>query len=104
TGLRTRLGEEATVGLLELLESTENKWSERVLSIATERFERRLTQEISGLRVEIAQSLAMLRTEMHEGFARTRVEILRWSFLFGIGQVAAMAGLMAFMLRVLTGR
>ena len=60
------------------------EWSERVLSLATERFERRLTQEVSSLRVELAQMESRL---------------MKWSFLFWAGQVAAMAGLLAFMLR-----
>ena len=60
------------------------EWSERVLTLATERFERRLTEEVSGLRVELA---------------RMESRLLKWSFLFWAGQVAAMAGLLAFMLR-----
>jgi hypothetical protein len=43
---------------------------------------------------------------MHEGFAairqemsNQRAELLKWSFAFGIGQLAAMCGLLAFMLR-----
>ena len=74
-------------------------WSEHVLSIAAERFERRLAQEIAGLEMR-------LRKEMHEGFAairremaEQRVEMLRWSFAFWIGQFAATAALLSFMLR-----
>lgn len=74
-------------------------WAEHVLSIAAERFERRLAQEIAGLEVRLMR-------EMHAGFAairqemaNQRVEMLRWSFVFWIGQVAATVGLLAFMLR-----
>ena len=63
-------------------------WAEHVLSIAAERFERRLAQEISGLEVRLTR-------EMHAGFA----EMFKWSFLFWIGQFAATAALLAFMLR-----
>ena len=70
-----------------------------MLTSATERFERRLTQEISLLRQDFHQSLneglAGIRTEL----ATVRVEMLRWSFVFWIGQVAAVAALLAFMLR-----
>jgi hypothetical protein len=76
-----------------------NAWPEHVLSIAAERFERRLAQEIAGLEMR-------LRKEMHEGFAAIRkemaehrVEMLRWSFAFWIGQFAATAALLSFMLR-----
>ena len=55
-----------------------------MLSVATERFGRVVAEESAKLRVELA------------GF---RAEILKWSFLFWIGQVAAVAGLLAFMLR-----
>jgi len=115
--LQDRLGEEATRGLLELVDSEMNTWGDRVLStvanrldaaaerhdaklaasaerfdaklsLAAERYERRLAEEISGLRVALVR-------EIHEG----RVEIIRWSFLFWIGQVAVIAGLFSFMLR-----
>jgi hypothetical protein len=53
-----------------------------------------LTEEISALRLEMHQEFAALRQEN----ATTRVELLKWSFLSWIGQVAALAGLLAFML------
>ena len=97
--LRTKLGDDATFGLIELLSAEEKEWSDRMLTSATERFERRLTQEISLLRQDFHQSLddglAGIRTEL----ANVRVEMLRWSFVFWIGQVAAVAALLAFMLR-----
>ena len=74
-------------------------WAEHVLSLAAERFERRLAQEIAGLEVRLTR-------EMHSGFsairqemADERVDMFRWSFVFWIGQFAATAGLLAFMLR-----
>jgi hypothetical protein len=98
--IRTKLGDDATFGLVELLDSEEKRWSEHVLTTATDRFERRLTEEISQLRREfysaLHEGLAAIRTEL----ATTRVEMLRWSFLFWIGQVAVIASLLAFMLRV----
>ena len=90
---------------------------ERLLSLAAERFERRLAEEIGGFRVDVAQEFAKVRVEMHKGdaglriemhdgfalvrheIASTRAELLKWSFLFWVGQVAAVAGLLAFMLR-----
>lgn len=89
TNLRDRLGREGTLGLLELFESEETVWRDRVLSIAAERYERRLAEEIAGLRVALVREIYGLRSE-----------ILKWSFLFWIGQFAAFAGLLAFMFKV----
>jgi len=65
---RTRL---ATLGLLELIETKHMAWSDRVLSLSVERFERRLAEEVGGLRVAVVR-------EIHEG----RAELLKWVFAF----------------------
>lgn len=96
--VRTRLGDDATFGLIELLDSDRREWSEHVLSVAADRFERRLTEEVSHLREEIREGLHDGLTSVRQEIATTRVEMLKWSFLFWIGQVAAMAGLLAYML------
>ena len=90
--LRERLGDQGAFGLLELLDAREIVWSDRVLSIAAERYERRLSEEIAGLRVALTREIYDLRAEA-----------LKWAFLFWVGQFAAVAGLLAFMFRV-TGR
>ena len=93
--LRARLGDDATFGLIEILDSERKDWSDQVLTAAADRFERRLSEEISTLRVELHDGLLSVRQEL----ATTRVEMLKWSFLFWLGQVAATAGLLGFMLR-----
>lgn len=70
-----------------------------MVSAAADRFERRLTEEMSGLRLEFREGLHEGLTAVRREVATTRIEMLRWSFLFWVGQVAAMAGLLAFMLR-----
>jgi hypothetical protein len=90
-------------------------WKEEVLSIAGERFERRLSEEFATFRVEMAKEFAAVRGEMAKEFAAVRVEtakdlaatradLLKWSFIFWIGQFAAVSGMMAFLLRTLAPR
>jgi len=67
-----------------------------VLSLSAERFERRLTQEIGGSRAEIHSGFTGLRQDL----SNQRAELLKWSFLFWIGQIASIAGLLAFVRRV----
>jgi hypothetical protein len=90
--LRESLGHEATLGLLDLFETEEEIWSTRMLSVTAERYERRLSEEIGSLRVALVR-------EIHDA----RVDTFKWAFFFWVGQVAAMAGLLAIMFRI-TGR
>ncbi|MBI3490391.1 MAG: hypothetical protein HY047_01115 [Acidobacteria bacterium] len=100
--LRKVLGDDATFGLIELLDAERKDWSDQVLSVATDRFERRLTEEVSALRLDLSRELHEGLSFVRQEIATTRVDMLKWSFVFWIGQVAAMAALMAFMLRGVT--
>jgi hypothetical protein len=86
--LREELGQEASFELLTMFHAAGAAWKDDVMLIVTERFERRLSEEIGKLRIDVVEQLAI-----------TRHELLKWSFLFWIGQVAAVAGLLALMLR-----
>jgi hypothetical protein len=81
--LRTRIGDEASEGLAEMFTS------------AGDKSEVRLTQEICGLRVEMHQGFADIRREI----AQSRVEILKWMIVLWVGNLSAMVGLLALMLR-----
>ena len=128
--LQDRLGQEATAGLVELLTDARKEWTAEVIGMVGDRFERRLTEETSKVRVEMAalrsdlrQEMAALRSdlrqemaalrgdlrqEMTEGsaslrqaLADQRFEILKWAFLFWVGQFFAVAGLVAVLIRFL---
>jgi hypothetical protein len=117
--LREQLGLEASSGLLQVLDRSHRDGRADVIAACTDRFERRLVAEISGVRVQIAQLDASLRREMTEmgaairrdmaemcagirqDMASGRVELLKWCFLFWVGQVVAIAGIMGLMIRLL---
>ena len=91
--LRTQLGERAPAGLLEVLARSYEAMREPVIAACTERFERRLIEEISGVRVQLAdvdsglrhetsqmgghlrQEMSELRTELRGDTTRLRFEI-----------------------------
>jgi hypothetical protein len=134
--LQARLGPEATGGLLQLLHRSDLERRADVIAACTERFERRLVEEVSGLRIqvgqvesairqdmanlraEIAQQGSTLREEMavlgstirqematlgsglRDESAAGRVDLFKWCFLFWVGQVLAIGGLLAVMLRL----
>ena len=117
--LQERLGAEATAGLVDLLSDSRTVWIADVIEIVGDRFERRLAEEASKLRVEMAQGFAAIRQEMAEGLAAVRqemaigfaairqemaeqrFELLKWAFLFWVGQLFAVATLMAVLVRFL---
>lgn len=96
---------------------------EQLLATATDRFERRLSEEVSNLRagdsaiqLEIANlrvnmseqdaatrlEIAKLRLDMSEQFAASRIhtearhrEMLKWTIVLWIGQAAAVAGIVS---------
>lgn len=75
------------------------EWSEHVLSLAGERFERRLAQEVAGLEIRLRQEIRDGFTALRRELSELRAETLKWSFVSWIGQLAAIAGLLSFMLR-----
>ncbi|HYT73491.1 MAG TPA: hypothetical protein VEL79_01975 [Vicinamibacterales bacterium] len=93
--LSARLGPDASKGLVELLEAERHDWSDQVLILAGERFERRLVEEASKLRIEMSTLGSVLRQEI----AKDRFALLRWMFLFWVSQLASMSAIMSFLLR-----
>lgn len=74
--VRERLGETGSNGLVTMFAEAHK--------IATESFERRLAEETAKLRLDIANM---------------KFELVKWNFLFWIGQLAAMTGILSLMLR-----
>ena len=74
-----------------------------LLATATDRFERRLSEEAAKLRdgdSAIRLEIANLRVDMTEQFAAARIqteaqhhELLKWALVFWVGQAAAVAGI-----------
>jgi len=89
--------------------------AQEILAMADERFERRLTEESAAIRQEIAalrsematrEDVNDLRQEMNAGFIRlerelanTRVDMIKWSFMFWTGQCLAILGFLFVFLR-----
>jgi hypothetical protein len=104
--LRDKLGPEASQDLSHAFEEAHDD----MLTITTERFEARLSTVASELRQDMARMDAGIRITLNEGLAKIRTDlnegradVIRWSFLFWLGQVAATSALIGMLLR-LAGR
>src|SRR5687768_916081 len=78
--VRQKLGVEASEGLVTMFADAHR--------MAMESFERRLAEELATFRLEMVERLADLR-----------FELLKWSFLFWVGQIAVMIAVLSWMLR-----
>jgi hypothetical protein len=60
--LKEKLGDKGLIELNTALDEASRAWKDQILETAADRFERRLTQEISAVRLEIAASrLSVIR-------------------------------------------
>lgn len=86
-------GRNASGALMRMTDSDND-----VIVIVTERFERRLTEESSELRVEMARGFGDLRTQIAQLRAEMidrNADLLKWGLVFGVSQTAAIAGIVA---------
>jgi len=73
--LRDRLGPEATLGLVALLDKARYQWSAAVKERAVDRFDARLTAEMSQLRIDVKQDINDLRIELKQDINDLRGEL-----------------------------
>lgn len=99
--LREMLGPEGTRALAELLNEVSVGTRGDVIEIAASRFEDRLADEIGTLRAEMHSEIGKLRAELHSEIGKLRAEmgafegrIIRWMFVFWIGQIGALLGIL----------
>lgn len=78
--LRERLGEPASEALLQMCTQT--------YQLATLRADQRLAEELSKFRLEMTNAMSNLK-----------FDLLKWCFLFWIGQLAAFTAIMSLLLR-----
>jgi polyhydroxyalkanoate synthesis regulator phasin len=113
--LREKLSDEGVDALVELLNSAEERIKEAVVSLCEERFERRLVEAISALRVTIEERIAHLearidnlearvsgleakiasvKSDLEVKIANVHADIIRWMFIFWAGQIGALIGIL----------
>jgi len=95
--LRNKLGDEASDSLAEMMNQFGQEHRDAVLTLTEEKFEHKLTREISQLREEIVrgdsslrEEISNLRTELNVNNTKT----IKWMFIFWIGQIGALLGIL----------
>ncbi|MDZ7721521.1 MAG: hypothetical protein U5R06_01535 [candidate division KSB1 bacterium] len=110
--LREKLGEDASESLLRLVNQSVEQRKHEMLEFVEEKFERRLTEEISKVNERITTESSKVNERMTEEIGKvnermteeiagvknqisdTRADLIKWMFTFWIGQIGAIMGLL----------
>lgn len=110
--LREKLGEEGTDALVALINEAGENNKKSVIEVVEERFERRLSEEMGKLRVELSGEMSQMRVELSGEMSKLRVELsgetsklraemhdlranlIQWMFVFWIGQLGVLTGIL----------
>ncbi len=94
---REKLGDEGVDSLIDLINQSQTDQKAEILEIVEEKFEKRLSEEMGKLRQEMSEmkaelqgNIAEVKVEMHQ----TKAEIIKWMFIFWIGQIGMILGIL----------
>jgi len=77
--IREKLGDDGSEAIIELFNEIEEGIKRDSIAIVEEKFERRLSEELGKVRVEIAE---------------TKTFLFRWMFIFWVGQIGVLTGIL----------
>ncbi len=101
--LRAKLGDDGAEALVEFFNEVQeaNSPKEEIIEIVEEKFERRLSEELGKLRVEMAEmkselrgEMAEMKSELNNKMGSMRADIIKWMFVFWVGQIGVMIGIL----------
>jgi hypothetical protein len=91
----------------EIISDTSDEIKKDVIEIAAEKFERRLSSEILNLKMELVERIVNTETKLTEKIAsmetrmaENKAEIIKWIFIFWIGNVITIIGAIAGILKI----
>ncbi|MBO8132220.1 MAG: DUF1640 domain-containing protein [Candidatus Marinimicrobia bacterium] len=95
--LREKLGDDGIEALVELINEAQKETKNNVIQFVEEKFEKRLSEELAKVRVEIAE----VKTELIERIEalktndeKVKSELIKWMFIFWVGQIGAILGIL----------
>jgi hypothetical protein len=99
--LKPKLGEEETRELLEYVDRmVESRAATKAdLQQAVTELRGELQQAVTGLRGEFQREISRVEVGLRKELQGVRTDILKWSFAFWVGNVAAVSAILFAMLR-----
>ena len=75
---------------MRLINQAQAEQKRDIVEFVEEKFERRLSAEISRLEVRLSEKIGLLELKT----SADKTELIKWMFLFWIGQVAVILGIL----------
>ena len=96
--LRDTLGQDAGGDLVTWLDEQREQWTRLALDVAAFRqdmaaMETRLSAQIAQLRNDSTERSAEMKSELSKEISDVKSDLMKWSFVFWCGAVAAVAAL-----------
>ena len=126
--LQEKLGEEGSDAFVKVIKEIDNEARKEALVVAEEHFEVRLIEEMGKLRQEFSEFKEEMRAEFSgfkeemrtelSGFkdsmgreisslkvenAKTKADMIKWMFIFWIGQIGVLSGIMFAIFKMFSG-
>lgn len=95
--LREKLGEDGAQALVDLINQTGSGTRDEVLTFVEESFERRLSEEVAKLGERITVESSKLNERiagLDVRIADNQAALIRWMFVFWVGQLGAILGIL----------
>ncbi len=100
--LQEKLTEEGANALVGILDKVEERSEAHTLQVAEERFEKNLEKAKTELREEINKvdkRLEQVKSELKADIANVRADLIKWMFIFWVGQVITITGILITFLK-----
>jgi len=88
--LREKLGDDGAEALVELINEAQKETQNNVIKFVEEKFQKRLSEELAKVKVEIAE----VKTELIERIEKKHSDTVKWMFIFWVGQIGAILGIL----------
>jgi len=76
----------------DLITDTSAELKRDVIEVVEEKFERRLSAEIMNLKMDLTEKIANTEIKLTEKIANNKAEMIKWMFIFWIGNVITIIG------------
>ena len=83
--------------LIELINEAQKETQNNVIKFVEEKFEKRLSEELAKVKVEIGEVKSELITRIEEVRAEMKsdkADLIKWMFIFWVGQIGAILGIL----------